>query len=259
MRLGDITTVRRGMTTGANRFFFLTSESIARWDIESDFLQPVMTTPQESRSIAVNPAVLPKRIFMCHQDKKALAGTAALAYIQWGEAQGYHRRPSCRSRQRWYDLGERDSALLGMNYLIDTTARTFFVETGLYFGDNFQVFHSNTVSQLRLCAAMNSTVSQLMFNVLGRANFGGGLMKIQTFEIESLPIANPQLLPEPDSAIFDSTEWEVLEPSDERRHIDQAVFDALGLTTGERQAVYAGVTEMVGNRRRRARSMANMR
>lgn len=257
VRLGDMATVRRGVTTGANRFFFLTSEHIARWGIEPEFLQPVMTTPQESRSIAVNPAALPKRLFMCHQDKDALADTAALAYIQWGEAQGYHIRPSCRSRQRWYDLGKRNSALLGMNYLIDTTARTFFVGTGLYFGDNFQVLHGNAVSYLQLCAAMNSTVSQLMFNVLGRANFGGGLMKIQTFEIESLPIANPQLLPELDSGIFDSAEWDVLDPSDERQYIDQAVFDALDLTTGEREAVYAGVTELVDNRLRRARSTAN--
>ena len=44
-------------------------------------------------------------------------------------------------------------------------------------------------------------------------------------------------------------------PSAERLVLDAAVFDALNLTQGERQAVYEGVAELVGNRKRRARSV----
>ena len=47
----------------------------------------------------------------------------------------------------------------------------------------------------------------------------------------------------------------MLTPSAARRHIDSAVFDALGLTPNERLAVYAGVTELVHNRRQRSRSV----
>ena len=256
VRLGDVATVRRGVTTGANDFFYLTPERIAEFGIEAEYYRPVMTTPQESRSVAVDPARLPKRLFMCHEDKADLSGAGALAYIQWGEEQGYHRRTSVKSRKRWYDLGERDTARLAMNYLIDTTARTFYVEDGLLFGDNFQEIRSVMVSQLQICAALNSTVSQLMFNISGRANFGGGLMKIQTFEIESLQIVNPQLLPEPSASVFNAADWDVLAPSAARHHIDDAVYDALGLTAGEREAVYAGVCELVENRRQRARSVS---
>ena len=38
--------------------------------------------------------------------------------------------------------------------------------------------------------------------------------------------------------------------------LDAAVYDALGLTSGERQAVPAGGAELAGNRKRRARSAA---
>ena len=258
VRLGDVATVRRGVTTGANDFFYLTPQVIAEFGIEAKYRRPVMTTPQESRRIAVDPTRLPKQLFMCHDDRDDLAGTGALAYVQWGEEQGYHRRASVKSRQRWYDLGERNPALLAMNYLVDTTARTFYVADGdgLLFGDNFQEIRSLTVSQLPLCAALNSTVSQLMFNIGGRANFGGGLMKIQTFEIGNLQIVNPLLLPEPNESAFNAADWDVLTPSAARRHIDDAVFDALDLTADERQAVYAGVTELVQNRRQRARSVS---
>ena len=110
VRLGDIATVRRGITTGANDFFFLTQECIAKFGIEPEYCRPVMTSPQESRSIAVDPDKLPMRLFMCHQDKEALADAAALDYIRWGEAQGYHARTSVKSRRRWYDLGETPMA-----------------------------------------------------------------------------------------------------------------------------------------------------
>ena len=44
-------------------------------------------------------------------------------------------------------------------------------------------------------------------------------------------------------------------PSVSRSQIDAAVFDALRLTMGERDAVYAGVADLVGNRLRRARGV----
>ena len=64
---------------------------------------------------------------------------------------------------------------------------------GNVFGDNFQEIRNLTALQLILCAALNLTVSQSMFNIGGRANVGVGLMNIQTFEIVNLQIVNPQL------------------------------------------------------------------
>ena len=257
VRLGDVATVRRGVTTRANDFFYLTPERIAEFGIEAEYCRPVMTTPQESRSIAVDPARLPKRLFMCHADQGDLAGTGALAYIEWGEEQGYHTRSSTKSRQRWYDLEERDNVYLGMNKLVDTTARTFLATQGVLFSDNFQIMPvAGNVSPTRLCAAVNSTLFQLMLNTASRSNFGEGVLEIQTYETANLQIVNPQLLPEPSASAFNAADWDVLTPSAARRHIDDAVYDALGLTAAERDAVYAGVRELVENRRRRARSVS---
>ena len=90
VRLGDTAKVRRGVTTGANDFFLLNNETIERWGIELEFRRPIMTSPQESRRIAINPSYLPYQLFICHADKEYMVGTAALEYITWGEAQGYH-------------------------------------------------------------------------------------------------------------------------------------------------------------------------
>ncbi len=132
---------------------------------------------------------------MCHRNKTELAGTGALAYIEWGEAHSYHNRPTFRNRLRWYDLGRRETSQLAINYLIGMTTRTFFTESTLFWSDNFQLIRSKKVLPLRLCVAMNTTLSQLMFNIEGRVNFGGGLLKIQAYETQNQTIVNPSLLP----------------------------------------------------------------
>ncbi len=270
-RLGDVASVRFGIKTGANAFFYLTPERIAEFSIEPEYCRPAMTTPQESRALLIDPESLPKRLFMCHREKRELAGTGALAYIRQGEAQGYHTRASTNSRQRWYDLGERGNVYLGMNKFVNTTARTFLIVTGSLFSDNFQVMPvAGRVSVVKLCVAVNSTLFQLMLNTESRSNFGQGVLEIQTYETGNLAIVKPELLPEPDianpggvknrlaifdAALFKETDWDVLKPSPARRQIDAMVFDALGLTQGERDAVYEGVVELVTTRLNKAGSL----
>ena len=255
MPLADIATVKFGLKTGANGFFYLNQEKIRKWGIEERFLKPVMTTPLESRSIFVDVSDLPNRLFMCHEDKRSLAGTGAIEYILYGESQGFHRRRSVASRIRWYDLGNRLPIQLAMNKLVGTTARSFWGSTALLFSDNFQEIRDPDVPVGKLCTSLNSSLFQLMINLQGRTNFGSGVLEVQTYETENVSVVNPAALPQLEESLFATTDWDVLQPSQERRLIDDAVFDALGLTQGERDAVYEGVTELVENRIQKAGSV----
>lgn len=255
VRLGDVATVKFGIKTGANAFFCLDKDRIEEWGIEDEFLQPVMVSPRESRSIAIDTTRLPSMLFIVHEEKNNLVGTAALDYILWGESEGYNLRRSVSGRRLWYDLGKRKTASLAMNYVIGSTARTFYVPTGSHFTNVFHTISIPPASLLKFCAALNSTLSQFMLNLTGRANLGGGALKVEMYEFESLIIAQPEQLPDFGNDIFETANWNVLTPSSERMLIDNAVFDWLGLTQGEREAVYEGVTELVENRRRRAQSV----
>ena len=255
VRLGDVAEVRRGFTTGANEFFYLDDERIQVWGIESEFLKPVIKSPRECKSIRVDPRQLQFKLFMCHGERAALAGTAALEYIKWGEKQRYHQRPSCKGRPCWWDLGEREMPSLSFNYLISSTARTLYAPDGCYTSDNFQEIHTDSDLILPLCASLNSSIFQLMVNMAGRSNFGGGLLKIQTYEISELLCLDPNTFAFENEAIFTSTTWEMLKPSDDRRSLDTIIFDALGLTQGERDGVYEAVVNLVESRLRKARSL----
>ena len=255
VRLGDIATVARGVITGANQFFFLKTSDISRWEIEEYFLAPVMTTPMESSSILVEVEDLPCKVFICHEPKTRLGGTRALDYIRWGESQGFHRKSAPASRRIWYNLGDRRTTQTAINIFVGSTAKTVLTCRPLLFSDNFQSIHLNGLVPSALCASMNSTLCQLVVNVEGRTNFGQGVLEIQTYEVSNLKIVDPRLLPEIDTAIFASSEWDVLNPSVQRRHIDEAIYDVLGLTVGERDAVFEGLLELVSNRQRRAVSV----
>ena len=254
-RLGDIAEVRRGFTTGANEFFYLDAERVQEWGIASQYLKPVIKSPRECKSIRVDPSQLQFKLFMCHKDKAALAGTAALAYIEWGESQRFHQRPSCRGRARWWDLAERQMPSLAFNYLISSTARTLYAQEGCYTSDNFQEIHIDSDLTLPLCASLNSSLFQLVVNMAGRSNFGGGLLKIQTYEVSELLCLDPKIFAFEDEAIFRSTAWEMLAPSGDRRALDAIIFDALNLTQGERDGVYEAVVNLVESRLRKARSL----
>jgi hypothetical protein len=193
---------------------------------------------------------------MCHEDKSDLIGTNVLEYIKWGEKQGFHERPSCSGRARWYDLGERTEPNLIFNYLINTTAKTLYSPNGCYASDNFQEIHFLD-DKLALAVSLNSTIFQLFVNMAGRSNFGGGLLKIQTYEVAELYCIDPSAITQKEyiGKIFESEDWDVLKVSDIRRNLDNIVFEAISLTDSECNDVYQSVYDLVKNRLSKADSV----
>ena len=257
VRLGDIAAVRRGVTTGANDFFYLTPERIAEWGIEDDFLQPIVIAPRQITSLTISPERLASRVFMCWPDKAELAGTNALKYIEWGEQNRVNGIRSVRSRKPWYKLSET-AGPLALGCKIRGTARALLNPGQCQLDKAFYGITPqwDKAAAESLCAVLNSTLSVMMLEVESNS-LGRGLLEISVFQANNLMLPNPQLLPELDATVFNAADWDVLTPSAARRHIDAAVYDALGLTPDEQAAVHAGVTELVANRKRRAGSISS--
>jgi hypothetical protein len=280
VRLGDIAEVRRGFTTGANEFFYLEPtgkpapagylhvRNGAGWEgeVEEEFLKPVIKSPRECRSILIKPEDLRYKLFMCHRDKAELKGTAALEYIRWGEAQGYHERPSCKGRPRWWDVGVREVAPLSFNkgpwdrHFIPVNMANAFTDQQVYI-----ILPRLQVDILILGAVANSTTWWGFLETTGRANFGEGILWIAVYEAAQMPLLNPEVITPEErerllSAFASLGPRDVLPVVDEihqpdRRALDEVVFDVLGLTAGEREAVYEAVVNLVRARLEKARSV----
>lgn len=260
VRLGEIAEVRRGFTTGANEFFYLDDEKIAEWGIEEEFLKPVIKSPRECRSIVIRPEDLRYKIFMCHKDKKELKGTAALEYIKWGESQGFHLRPSCVTRKRWFELRVSQwPSIVWVKSINDRHLQSRIPIRCLVDQRLYELHYNDPV---RLNVVLNSSVTLLFKELCGRTNLGEGALDTAVYEANRIEVVNPQLLSlnecrrvetEMSKRIIVPFEDEIHQP--DRRALDDVVFDVLGLTAGEREAVYEAVMELVRSRLAKARSV----
>ena len=186
--------VRRGVTTGANKFFVLDRETISDWHIETEFLEPVIDGREGIKSLLIHPEQFPSQLFLCSKEKKALEGTGALAYIESGEAQKFSQRPTCRARPRWYDVGNPSQPPLIFNVQILSTARTLCARDGCYALDQFIGIYAPPDLHIPFCISLNSTLFQLMVNLGGRSNRGYGSLIIRNYELKNLRCVNPNLI-----------------------------------------------------------------
>jgi type I restriction-modification system DNA methylase subunit len=269
VRLGDIAEVRFGIKTGANEFFYLEPtgkpapagylhvRNGAGWEgeIEEEFLKPVIKSPRECRSILIKPEDLRYKIFMCHRDKSELEGTAALEYIHWGETQGYHERPSCRGRQRWWEARLEVGNGVFVKEANDSSG-VFFNPTGLPVDCRLYVAHLSFEQLVYL----NSAIACLLFEIFNRAGLGEGARSLMVSDYNKVPC----LFTEGESSAFGKTlnsichkqPRKLLDPFDPEWHaLDEVVFDVLGLAPGEREAVYEAVVNLVRARLEKARSV----
>lgn len=275
VRLGDIADVRRGITTGANDFFYLSEEDQAKWQIEDEFLKPVIKSPRECRSIVVKPEDLKFKLFYCHKDKHELRGTNALRYIEWGETDDEwiddktglpnppYSRPSCRGRRNWYDVGSKNFHKVLWSMIHSDRPVAFWNESNVAVDHNlFEIIND---SQLETWVFLASTPQVIWRELIGRGNLGQGALKTEGIDIRKFEIIRPSSYSKEDlvrakNAFERISQRTILNLVDEillpdRRELDNIIFDALGLTQGERDAVYEAVIDLVSKRLQRAQTI----
>jgi hypothetical protein len=266
--LNDIAKVKFGLKTGANKFFYLTEENIAKWGIEEKYLKTVFKSPRESKSIIINPDKLPHRVFSCNESKDNLKGTSALKYIKWGEPKGFDDRPST-SNKRWWFLDIKESPRITCP-LINNTRLVFFDQKNTINDANLVSIYTDHDVLLSL----NSTYNMLNLELLGVSNLGQGAIKLNPAYIKDsvivdIPIEENQRLldfkkrdqntifkecginPESDTPISEQEP----EPLPDRKELDDIIFDELELTEEERKDVYRAVCQLVHDRISKANSV----
>jgi hypothetical protein len=259
VRLGDVADVRFGIKTGANEFFYLDEAKAREWGIEKKYLKPVIKSPRECRSIIVKAGDLKTLVFMCREEKKDLKGTNALAYIKAGEKNGWHELPSTVGRARWWDLGVRQFPNIVWVKSINDSHRQALIPFKAFVDQRLYEIVSSLPLQLN--ASLNSTPTILMKELEGRVNLGEGALDTTVYEAQNVMVFDPSLWPASVEEIHNemsqrdigSVANEIHQP--DRRALDAIIFDALGLTSGERDAVYEATVNLVEKRLQKAGSL----
>jgi type I restriction-modification system DNA methylase subunit len=326
--LKEVAEVRRGFTTGANEFFYLTEEETQKWGIEREFwMHPlkrgeeapvpehvwkdrrgeyfkasqyaermrledvlrddgyvywipnyVIKSPRECRSILIDPKSLKYRVLLIHKDKSELKGTNVLKYIEWGESQGFHLRPTCKSRKRWYELGKVDYPLIWRS--------TYNESFGVFLNEAkvvidkvmYGILPAKKDDAKIILAFLNSSLIPLFAEMFGTVQLGQGALFTAVYEIAAIPIIDPQKIPKDKrqkledlveklsnrliSNVFDeigadlSEEVSLEKVKPDRRELDKIIMgEILGLTEEEQLEVYRAVIDLVKSRVERAKSV----
>lgn len=285
VRLGKISHIRRGITTGANKFFYISKDTVESWGIEKEYLIPLIKSPKECNSIQVDPEGLNNYIFVCNKSKQELKNSNALRYIEWGEAQkakggqedtgiNLNQNPTLRNKKLWYSIQEKEP----MDFLCNRFFgdRFFFsyinnvIEDQTFYGGKLLV--KNKYSQVGI---LNSTLQFLFIELYGRVGLGEGVLQYAVYEMNNLITLDTDQF----DASFNLRMKQALEkiknrpinniwtecgfypsfennnppnPLSDRLALDKIIFDEIGLLESERFAVYKAVCELVYNRAQKA-------
>lgn len=285
--LKEVAEVKRGITSGANKFFYLTEEEIKRKGIEKEFWMHqnengewipnyVVKSPQECQSIYVDQINLKYRIILTDKDRVQLRNKNILAYIKEGEIRELNRNPSCNSRKKWWKLNI-DKTLPDLLWPDAYNDRYGAYLSSECFADKrfFTINLKNKNDLLLLAAFLNSSLIPLLIEINGITNLGEGAIYTNVYWLKELlvPPSMPHLENKIKSALkklserkIESIFKEICTTHDneislekilpDRRELDKIIMgEILGLTEEEQLEVYRALIELVKNRLDRAKSV----
>jgi len=297
--------VRYGIKTGCNEFFILEDKTAAdcntllaaainnyegytavrqlkdnglklvlngyneAWLIEEDCLKPILASPKDVNTYAITARKVPNKFILASEGKKVLKNERPYLYeyILHGERRGIHRRSTCSSRDIWYNLGQRELPSMSFNYMIGDFGKTF--KGKIYASDNFQTIYTKKTNTVWLY--LNSTVAWLIQQIIIRTNFGDGVGKIQSYELENFPFPNIDMedldidLGETKSYKEELGTLENLKTvNPERLKLDDAILEAVGFKNKKERddvllELYRATCKLIEARLLKAQSMKSVK
>lgn len=268
IRLSEVVDLQFGIKTGANEFFHLSKDTINKWSIEHKYTIPLIRSPRECKRFSVNESDTEYSLLVCDKSRYELANSNIIKYIEWGEQNGYHKRPSCASRNPWYYVGNQVSPEFIMLRFRDQRNWTPIIESKeIAAGDTVFVGSFKNKSDYNVgCAVLNSTLTTLMTEIFGRVNLGDGLLTTYGPELHELLIVDPKLLIEFQADIKNvfsrmlkrevkSIFAEIAQP--DRIELDRLILKAIGMPETQLQRLYESVVSMTSERINKANSLKN--
>ena len=240
----------------------------------------VITRLQEIESIIVKPKNLNRFVLMIHKQKKEL-NYGIKKYIEWGETykpssgKKYPLRPTCKSRNLWYDLGKQSKYDIILPRFRHERNWNPIILHDIYIGDIVHV--AKFIDKDFNKAFLNSTIIILFTEVLGRINLGEGLLTTYGPELYSLPVIDESISLEVKdlinqkllvlnkrevSSIFyelgtdDPNKFVLNEVKKDRRSLDLIFMEQiLELNEIEQLEIYKEIIRLVSSRLEKAKSV----
>lgn len=196
--LSSFARVVRGIATGANEFFFLTSEQIRQHGLDKAYFKRAIGRTRDCPKDALNwtdveeldKAGRPTWLLAIGKQSKDELPASLRSYIETGEEMGLHTRSLIQTRKPWYRMEERGVPEILFAYLGRRDCRFILNRAGVVPLTGFLcVFPWDDRKEFRekLWRALNhpETLANLAF--VGKS-YGGGALKVEPRQLDCLDI-----------------------------------------------------------------------
>ena len=185
----------------------LDSQTINKWPIESRFRRPLLKSLRHVTRRTITAADSNQQL-LCIPTEADISGTAAGAYVAWGESQGFHRRTTCANRQTWYSLPDQEEAsLLIAKGIWQRHFAPILLENVLVDQQLYRLRLAEGIPPIVAAALLNCAWLALQLELYGRVNFGEGVLWLAAYELLDLRLPDPRyMLPGQLTALVDAFE-----------------------------------------------------
>lgn len=191
--IGELSDVQVGITTGANKFFTVSKDTVDKYDLH-DFAKPLV-----GRSVQVRGLVYDNTEFKWNKDSNnrsyildftdlnlSKAPKGVLNYLKEGEQDGIHEGYKCSIRDKWYQIPSiwsPDNFLLRRNNaypkLVSNHIDAYSTDT------MHRIKIDSKVDKDAFAVSFYNSVSFAFAEIFGRS-YGGGVLEILPSEAEKI-------------------------------------------------------------------------
>ncbi|MHB8114228.1 MAG: Eco57I restriction-modification methylase domain-containing protein [Bellilinea sp.] len=189
INFGSILKVKFGIKSGADNFFYLNRTEIDSYEIESEFINPIVVDSKQANAYELTQSDTDLFLVSSRKSKKELLGTKFLKYIHLGETKEFPGRggssipayrPSCRNRKPyWYSI---DIPISPELYWMEMRRERYFVllnSQNIAADHTFYGVYTNKFDPLIMFGLLNISWIALLIELFGNDPGGSGT-SIQT-------------------------------------------------------------------------------
>lgn len=187
VKLQTIANIRRGVTTGANKFF------VNPPLFTQDHLIDILSSPKDFNGYTTKKCKQDK-LFVIASEKEAneeeliYLENCAMVILKEGKPQTL--KTIIENGQNWYSISMPPSAQIIFSYIVRNNIKFVLNEGERNVRDNFYMISAKKENPLLLMALLNNYHVFLQLERCGKT-YGKGLLKLQKYDIDAIDIPHP--------------------------------------------------------------------
>ena len=197
--LSSLARVMRGITTNCNKFFMPGPGILKNYGIEKP-LRQIIGSPKDLEYFDTTlPSVKSSILFI---DEDDLGNPHVAKYVaDWKEHLLKVETKSSLSKRvlehpaDWFSLPRLKSGPIIFSYILRANKSFILNASEIPVRDNFYIISPNNCDALLLFGILNSTLTKIMLEMVGR-RYGQGLLKVQAYELEDMLVPDPRKMSE---------------------------------------------------------------